>query len=176
MTVAFAGLVAALIAERISVTAGVRWLVPLLLIGVSSPVHWYLTELKCLGDLLFYDVVYLCYFLCMPLLYCRQSLRNLRPPDLRRESPGERPHTQAPRRFTFRILDSPYVALARTVEPVLEPSCQPIVAAPPCCLRSSLCGILCWLIAPRIRSCEVCHAVPSRCIEKRSFVCASRRR
>ena len=57
MTVVFMSLVAAMIAERVSVTAGV-WLLPLLLIiGIASVLQWYASELRGSGDLRFYAAV-----------------------------------------------------------------------------------------------------------------------
>jgi hypothetical protein len=57
MTIVFMSLVAAIIAERISLRAGL-WLMPiLLLIGVGSVVQWYLSELRGAGDLRFYAAV-----------------------------------------------------------------------------------------------------------------------
>lgn len=67
MTITFTGLIAALIAERIGVTTGIRSLVPLLLVGVSSPIHWYLSELYGRGDLRFYAAVQLLAVLSVPL-------------------------------------------------------------------------------------------------------------
>ena len=66
MTVAFIGIVAALIAERISVRIGLISLVPLLLIGAASPVQWYVSELHGRGDLRFYAAVQLCAVLALP--------------------------------------------------------------------------------------------------------------
>jgi len=57
MTIAFMSMVAAIIAERISVRAGL-WLLPiLLLIGVGSVVQWYVSEVRGIGDLRFYAAV-----------------------------------------------------------------------------------------------------------------------
>jgi hypothetical protein len=57
MTIAFMGLVAAIIAERISIRAGL-WLLPiLLLVGMSSVLEWYLSEVRGAGDLRFYAAV-----------------------------------------------------------------------------------------------------------------------
>ena len=59
MTIAFMSLVAALIAERISLRLGL-WLLPaLLLIGMASVFQWYWTELHGVGDLRFYAFVQL---------------------------------------------------------------------------------------------------------------------
>jgi hypothetical protein len=71
MTIVFMSLVAALIAERISLRAGL-WLLPiLLLIGVGSVLQWYMSELHGVGDLRFYATVqaYSVLFLFMALLF-----------------------------------------------------------------------------------------------------------
>lgn len=57
MTIAFMSLVAAMIAERIDVTIGVRLLPPLLCLGILSDLHWQLTEQRGVGDLRFYAAV-----------------------------------------------------------------------------------------------------------------------
>jgi hypothetical protein len=70
MTIVFMSFVAALIAERISLRAGL-WLLPvLLLVGAGSVVQWYLSELHGAGDLRFYATVqaYSVLFLLMALL------------------------------------------------------------------------------------------------------------
>lgn len=57
MTVVFMSLVASVIAERISVSAGL-WLLPLLLVlGIGSVLQWYASELRGHGDLRFYAAV-----------------------------------------------------------------------------------------------------------------------
>lgn len=57
MTITFMGMVAAVIAERISVRLGL-WLLPvLLLIGMASVFQWYWSELQGAGDLRFYASV-----------------------------------------------------------------------------------------------------------------------
>ena len=57
MTIAFMAMVAAIIAERISVRAGL-WLLPLLLlVGMGSVLQWYASEAKGAGDLRFYAAV-----------------------------------------------------------------------------------------------------------------------
>jgi hypothetical protein len=57
MTIAFTSLVAAVIAERISLRAGL-WLLPiLLLIGLGSVLQWYMSEVHGAGDLRFYAAV-----------------------------------------------------------------------------------------------------------------------
>jgi hypothetical protein len=57
MTVVFASLVAAVIAERISVHAGLRLLPFLIALGVGSVLQWYADELHGHGDLRFYAAV-----------------------------------------------------------------------------------------------------------------------
>ena len=57
MTVAFMAMVAAIIAERISVKAGL-WLLPvLLLVGICSVLQWHVSEARGEGDLRFYAAV-----------------------------------------------------------------------------------------------------------------------
>lgn len=51
MTVAFMAVVAAIIGERISPSAGLKLLLPLLLLGVATVLYWYITELHGAGDL-----------------------------------------------------------------------------------------------------------------------------
>ena len=70
MTIAFMAVVAAIIAERISVQTGL-WLLPLLvLIGMSSVLVWYRSEVNDVGDLRFYATVqaYSLLFLLIALL------------------------------------------------------------------------------------------------------------
>ena len=57
MTIAFMSMVAAVIAERISLRAGL-WLFPiLLLIGMGSVLQWHRSEVRGAGDLRFYAAV-----------------------------------------------------------------------------------------------------------------------
>jgi hypothetical protein len=57
MTIAFMAMGAAIIAERISLKAGL-WLLPiLLLVGMGSVLQWYLSEARGAGDLRFYAAV-----------------------------------------------------------------------------------------------------------------------
>jgi hypothetical protein len=79
MTIAFMSLVAAVIAERISLRAGL-WLLPmLLLIGMGSVLQWYMSEVRGAGDLRFYaavqlySVLVLVIGLFMPQRYTRGS-------------------------------------------------------------------------------------------------------
>jgi hypothetical protein len=57
MTVTFMAMVAAVIAERISVNAGLRLLPLLLLVGMGSVLQWYGSEVSGAGDLRFYAAV-----------------------------------------------------------------------------------------------------------------------
>ena len=79
MTIAFMAVVAAMIAERINVRAGL-WLLPVLvLVGMSSVLQWYLSELRGAGDLRFYatvqaySVLFLLIVLLLPPRYTRSS-------------------------------------------------------------------------------------------------------
>jgi len=70
MTIAFMSIVAAIIAERISLRAGL-WLLPILVpVGMASVFQWYLSELRGAGDLRFYATVqaYSVLFLLIALL------------------------------------------------------------------------------------------------------------
>jgi len=71
MTIVFMSLVAALIAERISLRVGL-WLLPVLLvIGISSVVQWHMSETRGAGDLRFYGTVqaYSVIFVLLALLF-----------------------------------------------------------------------------------------------------------
>jgi len=57
MTIAFAGLVAGQISDRISVRAGVALLVPIALVGMASVMYWRATELAGHGNLVPYAIV-----------------------------------------------------------------------------------------------------------------------
>ena len=79
MTIAFMAVVAAMIAERIGVRAGL-WLLPVLvLVGMSSLLQWYLSELRGAGDLRFYatvqaySVLFVLIVLLLPPRYTRSS-------------------------------------------------------------------------------------------------------
>lgn len=68
MTLAFMGLVAAMISERISVSAGFHLLPFLLLIGAGSVIWWWHTEMMGAGDLRFYAAVQVYAVLVLPVL------------------------------------------------------------------------------------------------------------
>ena len=57
MTVAFMGLLAAVLAERVGVAVARRAFVPLLVFGAGSVVYWYATEVRGAGDLRPYALV-----------------------------------------------------------------------------------------------------------------------
>ena len=57
MTFAFMGIFSMVISERISVKAGIIFLIPLLVLGVASVVYWYMTEQSGQGDLRPYALV-----------------------------------------------------------------------------------------------------------------------
>ena len=57
ITVGFMGLVSATIAERVNLRFGIRWLLPLALLGIASVVYWNRTELAGAGDLRPYILV-----------------------------------------------------------------------------------------------------------------------
>jgi Ceramidase len=57
MTIVFMGLVAAVIAEGIGVTAGTLLLGPLLIVGIGSVIWWHVTESRGAGDLRLYVLV-----------------------------------------------------------------------------------------------------------------------
>ena len=77
MTIAFMSLISAMIAERISVRAGL-WLLPVLLvIGVASVVQWYWSELRGAGDWRFDGVVQLYAGLVLgPSFFFRRVIRG----------------------------------------------------------------------------------------------------
>ena len=68
MTLAFMGLVSAMISERVSVPAGLYLLPVLLLIGAGSVGWWWHTEIIGAGDLRFYAAVQVYAVLVLPIL------------------------------------------------------------------------------------------------------------
>jgi hypothetical protein len=68
MTIAFMGLVAALLAERISIAAGIYLLPVLLVIGAASVAWWWHSEAIGAGDLRFYAAVQVYAVLVLPVL------------------------------------------------------------------------------------------------------------
>jgi len=78
MTIAFMSMVAAVIAERIGLRLGL-WLLPiLLLVGLSSVLQWYASEMRGAGDLRFYAAVqvYSALVLLAALLFPRRYTRG----------------------------------------------------------------------------------------------------
>ena len=68
MTIAFMALVAAMLAERISVPAGLYLLPVLILMGMASVLVWWHGEQRGAGDLRFYAAVQVCAVLLLPLM------------------------------------------------------------------------------------------------------------
>lgn len=82
MTLAFMALLAAVIAERVEVRLGRRLLVPLLVLGLASVLHWHVTEQRGAGDLRLYALVQFVPFLLVPLLMALYEARYTRGGDL----------------------------------------------------------------------------------------------
>ena len=82
MTMAFMGIITALFAERVSVKAGLVALAPILIFGVTSPIQWYLSELRGQGDLRFYAAVQAFAVLALPLFLILFQARYTRTSDL----------------------------------------------------------------------------------------------
>jgi len=68
ITVAFMGLFVAIIAERVSVRAGVRLLLPLVALGITTVLYWVFTEQRGHGDLRPYGLVQFYPLLAIPFL------------------------------------------------------------------------------------------------------------
>lgn len=68
MTLVFMSFFAAIIAERISVKAGLLSLLPLVTVGIGSVIYWYLSELRGQGDLRPYIMVQFYPILAIPLM------------------------------------------------------------------------------------------------------------
>jgi len=62
MSIAFTSLLAAVIAERINVKAGLVSLLPLVAVGVASVIYWHLGEQSGVGDLRPYVLVHSIHF------------------------------------------------------------------------------------------------------------------
>jgi hypothetical protein len=82
MTVAFVSFFAAVVAERISLKAGIWLLLPLILIGVGSVAYWNFTEIHGRGDLRPYGYVQGYPLLGVPLLIVLFPPAYTRTPDL----------------------------------------------------------------------------------------------
>ena len=70
MTIAFMALFSAIVGEYISSRLALKLFVPLLLSGIFSVVHWYVTELNGNGDLRAYLLVQFLPVLLIPLILC----------------------------------------------------------------------------------------------------------
>jgi hypothetical protein len=82
MTVAFMGLFASIIGERIGVRAGASLLWPLVWLGVVSVATWHLGERRGAGDLRLYGFVQFYPLLTIPLLLCLFPARYTRGGDV----------------------------------------------------------------------------------------------
>lgn len=81
MAIIAMSLVAAVISERIGVRTGLRWLAPLLLIGLFSVAYWAWTESREAGDLRWYGLVQFLPILILPVMILLFSPRYTRTGD-----------------------------------------------------------------------------------------------
>ena len=82
MTIGFTGLLSAMITERVSVRAGLRMLVPLILFGLVSVFYWQVTQQQGRGDLRSYALVQFGSMLAILLLIVLFPPRYTRTTDL----------------------------------------------------------------------------------------------
>ena len=82
MAVAFVAFLAAVIAERVSVTAGARLLWPLVALGAASTIYWRWTEQRGAGDLRLYGFVQFYPLVAVPLIALLFPSRYTRGGDL----------------------------------------------------------------------------------------------
>jgi len=82
LAVTLMGLFAAVIAERIGVSAGVALLAPLVALGLGSVLQWQLTEARGAGDLRLYALVQFFPMLAVPLLLAWFPARYTRGRDI----------------------------------------------------------------------------------------------
>ncbi|HTS69602.1 MAG TPA: alkaline phytoceramidase [Terriglobia bacterium] len=82
MTLGFMSLLCAMLMERVNPRIGLLALVPLVLLGVTSVVYWYLTELRGAGDLRPYIVVQFYTLALILLMLWLFPARYTRGPDL----------------------------------------------------------------------------------------------
>ena len=68
MTIAFMALLSSAIADRINLTAGLRLLEPLLVIGALSTLYWHIGEIRGVGDLRPYALVQFGTLVAIPLI------------------------------------------------------------------------------------------------------------
>jgi hypothetical protein len=78
MTIGFMALVAAVAAERISVRAGVRLLVPLIALGIGSVIYWDVTQARGHGDLRPYAIAQFGSLLALILMFALFPARYTR--------------------------------------------------------------------------------------------------
>ena len=78
IALAFMGFFAAVLSERLDARTGVRWLLPLLLLGAGSVVYWHWTESHSVGDLRVYLIVQFVPLLAIPLFLLLFSPRYTR--------------------------------------------------------------------------------------------------
>ncbi|HTX16024.1 MAG TPA: hypothetical protein VMD77_12075 [Candidatus Baltobacteraceae bacterium] len=81
MTIGFMSLVAAVVAERISVRAGIRLLLPLIAIGAGSVVYWDITQAHGHGDLRPYAIAQFGSLLVLLLIFALFPARYTRSMD-----------------------------------------------------------------------------------------------
>jgi hypothetical protein len=82
LAITLMGLFAAVIAERVGVTAGLRVLGPLVAVGIGSVLQWQATEARGAGDLRLYGLVQFFPMLAVPLLLAWFPPRYTRGADL----------------------------------------------------------------------------------------------
>lgn len=82
MTIAFMSLIAAQIAERISLRAGIALLVPLLLVGAGSVIYWIATERAGAGNVMPYVVLQAYAVVALLLIAATQPSRYTRGADI----------------------------------------------------------------------------------------------
>jgi hypothetical protein len=68
ITLAIMGIFSMILAERISVRIGIRFLIPLLVVGVASVAYWHVTEQSGQGDLRFYALVQFLPIVLIPIM------------------------------------------------------------------------------------------------------------
>jgi di/tricarboxylate transporter len=133
MAIGFMALVAAVVAERISVKLGARLLLPLIVVGIGSVIYWDVTQTRDHGDLRPYAIaqfgsllILLLIVALFPPRYTRTSdlirlTRNLRSRKgsrsrrqarLRSRSLCQRPHAETPCCGNFGLLDSAHAPAA----------------------------------------------------------------
>ena len=82
LALVFTAFFAAMVAERISLKAGLALLLPLVILGINSVIYWNLSELRGLGDLRLYLVVQFYPLLAVPLIILLFPARYSRSADL----------------------------------------------------------------------------------------------